>query len=166
MRLKPVSHQPARRRTLWLLAATAMGGYAPLRLRPQSLSPTALAPEALPDIAALRALLAGRTPRWERVKLEMPAFADNGQAVPARIAMSGPFAPVAPQAIHLFSERNPVAEMAVFEFPLAPERIEIDTRVRLAGSQRIVAVAVMSDASVYASAADVEVTIAGCLDAS
>lgn len=158
--------RPARRRTLRRLAAVAGGCAVPLVLRAQSQSPTALAPDALPDIAALRALLAGRAPRWERVRLEMPAFADNGQAVPARIAMSGPFAPVAPQAIHLFSERNPVAEMAVFEFPLAPDRIEIDTRVRLAGSQRIVAIAVMSDATVYAGAADVEVTIAGCLDAS
>jgi sulfur-oxidizing protein SoxY len=158
--------QRARRRTLWRLAATVLGGYVPLSLHAQSLSPTATAPDTLPDIAALRTLLAGRSPRWERVKLEMPAFADNGQAVPARIAMSGPFTPSAPQSIHLFSERNPVAEMAVFEFPLAPDRVEIDTRVRLAGSQRIVAIAVMSDASVYAGAADVEVTIAGCLDAS
>jgi sulfur-oxidizing protein SoxY len=158
--------QPLRRRTLSRLAAAVLGGFAPLSVWAQSLSPTAMAPDAMPDIAALRALLAGRTPRWERIKLEMPAFADNGQAVPARIALSGPFAPVAPQAIHLFSERNPVAEMAVFEFPVAPDRVEIDTRVRLAGSQRIVAIAVMSDASVYAGAADVEVTIAGCLDAS
>jgi sulfur-oxidizing protein SoxY len=44
--------------------------------------------------------------------------------------------------------------------------VEIDSRVRLAGSQKVVAVAVMSDATLYAAAADVIVTIAACLDGS
>jgi sulfur-oxidizing protein SoxY len=70
------------------------------------------------------------------------------------------------RAIHLFSEKNPVPDMAVFEFPVPPERVELDTRVRLAGSQKVVAVAVMSDDSLYAAAAEVIVTIAACLDGS
>jgi sulfur-oxidizing protein SoxY len=123
--------------------------------------------QTLPALPALDALLAGRTPRWERLRLEMPLFADNGQAVPIHLSLSGPFAPgQTPQSIHLFSERNPVPEMAVFEFPLPPDRVDIDARVRLAGAQRVVAIAVMSDATTYAASADVEVTIAGCLDAS
>lgn len=123
--------------------------------------------QTLPSLPALATLLAGRTPRWERLHLDMPLFADNGQAVPLRMTMDGPFSTVSGlQSIHLFSERNPVPVMAVFEYPVAPERVEIDTRVRLAGAQRIVAVAVMSDAATYAASVDVEVTIAGCLDAS
>ncbi len=123
--------------------------------------------QTLPALPALDALLAGRTPRWERLRLEMPLFADNGQAVPMHLSLSGPFAPgPTPQSIHLFSERNPVPEMAVFEFPLPPDRVDIDARVRLAGAQRVVAIAVMSDATTYAASCDVEVTIAGCLDAS
>ena len=54
--------------------------------------------------------------------------------------------------------------MAVFEFPVPVEKIEIDSRVRLAGSQKVVAVAVMSDAALYAAMAEVVVTIAACLD--
>jgi sulfur-oxidizing protein SoxY len=123
--------------------------------------------QTLPPLPALATLLAGRMPRWERLHLDMPLFADNGQAVPLRMTMDGPFSSVsALQSIHLFSERNPVPVMAVFEYPVAPDRVEIDTRVRLAGAQRIVAIAVMSDASTYAAGVDVEVTIAGCLDAS
>jgi sulfur-oxidizing protein SoxY len=123
--------------------------------------------QSLPALPALDALLAGRTPRWERLRLEMPLFADNGQAVPMHLSLSGPFTPGStPQSIHLFSERNPVPEMAVFEFPAPPDRVEIDSRVRLAGAQRVVAIAVMSDATTYAASAAVEVTIAGCLDAS
>ena len=128
--------------------------------------PSVAAPE-LPDIPLLTQLLAGRTPRWERLRLELPALADNGLAVPMKLVMSGPFAPgPTVQAIHLFSEKNPVPDMAVFEFPVPLEKIEIDSRVRLAGTQKVVAVAVMSDAALYAAMAEVVVTIAACLDGS
>ena len=128
---------------------------------------TSAAAQALPDLPALQKLLAGRVPRWERLRIEMPLFADNGQSVPIRMLVSGPFtAGATVQAIHLFSERNPVPDMAVFEFPTPPSKVEVDARVRLAGAQRVLAIAVMSDGTTYAAGADVEVTIAGCLDAS
>jgi sulfur-oxidizing protein SoxY len=121
----------------------------------------------LPTIPALASFLAGRLPRWERLHLEMPKLADNGQAVPMRLSLSGPFeAGSILQAIHLFSEKNPVPEIAVFEFPSPPVKVEVETRVRLAGAQYIVAVAAMSDGVLYADATEVLVTIAGCLDAS
>jgi sulfur-oxidizing protein SoxY len=119
----------------------------------------------LPDIPALAAFLAGQSPRRERVHLLLPQLADNGQAVPMKVVVDGPFAPgphVA--AIHLFSEANPVPEMAVFEFPVPIERVEVESRVRLATTQRIVAVAAMSDGALYSAAAEVIVTLAGCLD--
>ena len=119
----------------------------------------------LPDIPALSTFLAGRWPRSERVRLVLPQLADNGQTVPMRVVVDGPFAPGPHvRAIHLFSEANPVPEMAVFEFPLAVDRVEIDSRVRLATTQRIVAVAAMSDGALYSAVAEVIVTIAGCLD--
>ncbi|HET9762453.1 MAG TPA: thiosulfate oxidation carrier protein SoxY [Casimicrobiaceae bacterium] len=128
--------------------------------------PSIAAPE-LPDIPLLSQFLAGRTPRWERLRLALPALADNGLAVPLKLAMPGPFAPDSRvRAIRLFSEKNPVPDMAVFEFLEPIERVEIDTRVRLAGSQKVIAVAEMSDGGLYAAAADVIVTIAACLDGS
>jgi len=160
MKLLPSLGMLPRRR--FLQAAGAIAIAAPLA----GLAPAASA-QTLPDLPALTALLAGRVPRWDRLRLEMPFFADNGQAVPIRMSMPGPFAPgPTVQAIHLFSERNPVPDMAVFEFPSPPLKVEVDSRVRLAGSQRVVAIAVMSDGTTYAAGADVEVTIAGCLDAS
>ena len=119
----------------------------------------------LPDMPALSAFLAGRTPRSERVRLLLPQLADNGQAVPMKVVIDGPFAP-GPHvsAIHLFSETNPVPEMAVFEFPGPVERIEVESRLRLANTQRIVAVAAMSDGTLYSAVAEVIVTLAGCLD--
>jgi len=154
----------SRRSLLRGAVAVALAGI--LR-RSRAQAPTTLGAAELPDIPALTALLAGRAPRWERIHLELPTFADNGQAVPMKLTMAGPFeASPSLQAIHLFSEKNPVAEMAVFEFPVLPPKVEIDSRIRLAGTQRIVAIAVMSDGTCFASAADVLVTIAGCLDGS
>jgi len=117
------------------------------------------------DIPALAAFLAGRSPRWERLRLELPQLADNGQAVPMKVVVDGPFAP-GPfvRVIRLFSQRNPVPEMATFEFPVAIERIEVESRIRLAGTQRVVAVATMSDDGLYAAGADVIVTIDACMD--
>ena len=82
-----------------------------------------------------------------------------------KVTVDGLFSPESRvTAIHLFSEANPVPEMAVFEFPAPVERVEVESRVRLAASQRIVAVATMSDDVLYAAAAEVIVTIAGCMD--
>jgi sulfur-oxidizing protein SoxY len=127
--------------------------------------PARAAAEDLPEIPALAAFLAGRKPRLARVHLTLPQLADNGQTVPMKVLVDGPFAP-GPRvsAINLFSESNPVPEMAAFEFPAPVERIEVESRVRLAASQRIVAVATMSDGALYATAAEVIVTIAGCMD--
>ena len=127
--------------------------------------PALAAERDVADIPALAAFLAGRMPRWERIRLELPRLADNGQAVPMKIVVDGPFAP-GPyvKVIRLFSQRNPVPEMATFEFPVAVERVEIESRIRLAGTQRIVAVATMSDEALYAVGADVVVTIDACMD--
>jgi sulfur-oxidizing protein SoxY len=123
------------------------------------------ADQDLADIPALAAYVAGRTPRWERMRVDLPRLADNGQAVPMTIVVDGPFAPGPHvKTIALFSQRNPVPEMAVFEFPVPLERIEIESRVRLAGTQLIVAVATMSDGVLYAAGADVVVTIDACMD--
>jgi len=144
-----------RRRLLQSAAAVALVPWLPANA----------AADELPEIPALTAFLAGRKPRLARVHLTLPQLADNGQTVPMKVSVDGPFAP-GPRvtAINLFSEANPVPEMAVFEFPVAVDRAEVDSRVRLATTQRIVAVATMSDGALYATAAEVIVTIAGCMD--
>jgi sulfur-oxidizing protein SoxY len=120
---------------------------------------------ALPAMPSLDKWLAGRTPRFERIKLSIPAIADNGFAVPIRVSVDGPFSPgLYVKSIRLFSETNPVPDMAVFEFPVPIDRVEIESRVRLAGTQQVVVAAEMTDGRVYAISTEVIVTLAGCMD--
>jgi len=146
---------PGRRRALQAVGALALGSCLPARA----------ADGSLPAIPVMAAYLAGRTPRRERVRLELPRLADNGLAVPMRIVVSGPFAP-GPfvRTIHLFSEINPVPDMAVFEFLQPPVRVEIESRIRLAGTQQVVAIAEMTDGTLFAAVTEVVVTLAGCMD--
>ena len=148
-----VAVRVARRRLLQGAGALVLLAVRPLRAA------------ALPAIPALETWLAGRTPRFERIRLDVPSLADNGFAVPMRVSVPGPFAP-GPyvKSLRLFSEINPVPDMAVFEFPLPLERIEVDSRIRLAGTQTVVATAEMGDGRVYAVATEVVVTLAGCMD--
>jgi sulfur-oxidizing protein SoxY len=146
---------PNRRRLLQSAGALALITCLPARA----------ADGELPVINALQAFLAGRVPRRERVRLDLPSLADNGFAVPMRITVAGPFAP-GPyvRSIRIFSEINPVPDLATFEFPLPLERVELDSRIRLAGTQQIVVVAQMNDGQLYAAATEVVVTLAGCMD--
>ena len=120
-----------------------------------------------PEVAAFKAYVGSRAVRTGRLRLDVPRIADNGNVVPVKITMAGPFAAGAEvRSIHLFSEKNPVAQMAVFHFPVAVQRIDLESRVRLAGSQRLAAVATLSDGSLYSATADIVVTVSACLDGS
>src|SRR5258708_23865915 len=68
------------------------------------------------------------------------------------------------KSIHLYSERNPVPNMANFYLGPRAGKAEINSRVRLAGSQRVTAVAKLSDGSFWYDAAPIVVTLSACLD--
>ena len=122
---------------------------------------------AEPDVPAFRAFLAGRTAQTGRLVLDIPRIADNGNLVPVRIAMPGPFAPGAEvRSLHLFSEKNPVPQMAAFHYPVSQPRVEVESHVRLAGTQRLAAVATLADGSLHAAFADVVITLSACVDGS
>src|SRR5262249_12020145 len=66
----------------------------------------------LPVIPELDAALGGTTPRFERLTLDIPRLADNGNAVPMKVAMAGPFREGAHvTTLALYSEKNPVPLM-------------------------------------------------------
>ena len=91
--------------------------------------------QADPEVAAYKAFVGARAVRTERLVLDIPRIADNGNLVPVRIALPGPFAPGAEvKSIHLFSQKNPVAQMAVFHFPVPVGRVEVESTALVRGS--------------------------------
>ncbi len=120
----------------------------------------------LPGIPALDALLAGRRPQFARMQMDLPRVADNGNSVPIKLGVLGASTPGAVKSIHLFSEKNPVPQMAVFHFAPDATRFDIESRVRLAGTQRVVALATMNDDTLFVKVSEVLVAIAACLDGS
>jgi sulfur-oxidizing protein SoxY len=113
--------------------------------------------------AVLRDLAAGREPRPGRVTLDLPQIAENGVSVPLTVRVESPMSEADHvRAVHVLAEANP--EVRVLTVRLTPlnGRAELSTRIRLAQSQDVWALAETSDGSLWLGKAAVKVTIGGC----
>lgn len=143
------------RRTLVL---TGLGAAGTLVLRPAGATPAALQ-------AALAAFTGGRPVRDGRVTLEIAPLVENGNAVPVTLRVASPMtADDHVKRLALFTERNPSPEVAVFHLTPRCPRAVVSTRIRLATSQQVVALAELSDGSLWRQAVDVVVTLAACIE--
>jgi sulfur-oxidizing protein SoxY len=118
-----------------------------------------------PLFAAVRNYAGTATPREGRVKLDIAPLVDNGNSVPITITVESPMTTNDHVVgIALFNEKNPQRD--VIEFTLTPEMgvARISTRIRLAMTQRLVAVARMNDGSVWTHTVNVLVTLAACIE--
>jgi sulfur-oxidizing protein SoxY len=107
----------------------------------------------------------GRKVTPGRVTLELPQLAENGNSVPMKVSVQSPMSAADHvQAIHLFSEKNPVRDMASFYLGPRAGRAEVSSRIRLAGTQRIHAVAALSDGTFWSDTREIVVSIAACTD--
>ena len=118
-------------------------------------------------IAASRAVIgkivAGRTPVEGGIKLTTPAIAENGNTVPIAVEVDSPFSvDDYVRAVHIFAEENPTPEVITFHYTPLSGRAKNATRIRLAKTQRVIAIAEMSDGRVLRAANEVKVTIGGC----
>ncbi len=103
--------------------------------------------------------------RQGRVKIDIPRIADNGNSVAVKLAVDSPMTETDHvRAIHLFSEKNPRPVIARFFLGPHAGRAEVTTRIRLNGTQRVVAVAQLSDGSYWSDVAEIAVTLSACLD--
>lgn len=143
--------EPRRRQLLVL----ALGG---------TLLPAAEAtPEAM--AAAIDGFAAGRAPRDGRVTLAIDALVENGNTVPVSVSVDSPMSAAEHvQRIAILTPGNPLPEVAVFHLSPRNGRATVSTRMRMATSQRITALAVMNDGSVWRHAVDVVVTLAACIE--
>jgi sulfur-oxidizing protein SoxY len=115
--------------------------------------------------AALEAVARGRTVNDGRVSLELPSIADDGNVVSMSVRVdSAQTEADHVRVIHVFSEQNPVPVIVRFFLGPVVPRAEVATRIRLARSQLVRAVAEMGDGSLWSAAVQVEVTISACGD--
>ena len=126
----------------------------------------ALAQEETLDPVAAK-VAKGAPVKKGKVKVTLPQLADNGNSVPIRISVESPMTEADHvKSIHLYSERNPVSNMANFYLGSRAGKAEINSRVRLAGSQHVTAVAALSDGTFWYDTAQIVVTLSACLDES
>ena len=122
-------------------------------------------PEKLASL--IREVTGGRMPQIGRVKLKLPALAESGNSVRLNVKVESPMTPEAyVKQIHIFSEKNPRPIIARFSLSPRAGRAEVNTRIRLAGTQQVVAVAIMNDQSTWMAATEVVVTAAACVEGS
>ena len=115
--------------------------------------------------AAVRRFTGGVTPTPGRVSIEIAELVENGNAVPVTVRVGSPMTvDDRVRRIGLFNEKNPQSDVAIFELGARAARAEVATRVRLATSQQLVAIAQTSDGRYWSATADVIVMLAACIE--
>jgi sulfur-oxidizing protein SoxY len=113
---------------------------------------------------AIDAFTRGAVPRPGGVTLEVAQLVENGNSVPVSVRVESPMtASSHVRRIGLFNEKNPQPQVAVFHLGPRSGRAEVGTRMRMADSQRVVAVAELSDGSFRQASVEVIVTLAACI---
>ena len=149
------SPEPPTRRLVLLTAAG-------LSLAPFA-RPAAATPAAMEE--AIRALVGEATIERGKVKLELPPIVENGNTVPLTVTVDSPISGADHiTAIHIFNEKNPQPYVAAFHLGPRSGKAVVSTRIRLADSQQVVAIARLSDGSFWSVSADVVVTLAACAE--
>ena len=127
-------------------------------LRPSDATPAMLA-------TAIGNVTGESVVRIGRVKLDIPPLVENGNTVPMTVSVASPMtADDHVKSIHVFNEKNPQPNIGNFYLGPRAGRAQIATRIRLADSQKITAIAQLSDGSFWSATADVVVTLAACTD--
>ena len=151
--------QTSRRRFLGLAGSTAVLGAIPIvTVRPAEATPAMLA-------TAIRNVVGEAPVRIGKVKLDVPPLVENGNTVPMTVSVSNPMtSDDYVKSIHVFNEKNPQPNVGNFYLGPHAGRAQISTRIRLADSQKILAIARLSDDSFWSATVDVVVTLAACTE--
>lgn len=151
------SPAPSRARRLVLQAGAATVA--------QLLAGESRAQDAAAMAAAIAQFAGGQAVRPGRVKLEIAPLVDNGNVVPLRVTVDSPMSADAHVAeIAVFNEKNPQRDVAKFTLGPRAGKADVATRIRLATSQKLVALARMNDGSVWSDTVDVVVVLAACIE--
>ena len=148
-----------RRCFLRLAGGAAVAGSVPIvTLRPLEATPAMLT-------AAIRNVVGEAPVRTGKVKLDIPPLVENGNTVPMTVSVTSPMTPEDyVKSIHVFNEKNPQPNMGNFYLTPSSGRAQISTRIRLADTQKVVAIARLSDDSFWSVSTEVVVTLAACTE--
>ncbi len=154
-----MNDESTRRQFLGLAGGAAALGAMPLAtMQPAGATPVTMA-------TAIRAVVGEAVVRTGKVKLDVPPLVENGNTVPMMVSVANPMTPADHVvSIHVFNEKNPQPNMGNFYLGHQAGRAQVSTRIRLADSQKIVAIARLSDGSFWSATTDVVVTLAACTD--
>jgi sulfur-oxidizing protein SoxY len=149
----------SRRGFLGLAGGAALTGAFPMvTLRSAEATPATLA-------AAIRNVAGAAVVRTGKVKIDIPPLVENGNTVPMTVSVSNPMtSDDHVRSIHVFNEKNPQPNVGNFYLGPHAGRAQVSTRIRLADSQKIVAIAHLSDGSFWSATVDVVVTLAACTE--
>jgi sulfur-oxidizing protein SoxY len=151
---------PSRRR--FLTDAAALAGSLGLGLS-LTVVPASATPETMR--AALRQVVGEATLRKGRIKLDLPPLVENGNVVPLTVTVDSPMtAADHVKAIHVFNEKNPQPNVIGAYLGPRAGRASISTRIRLADTQTVTAVAELSDGTFWTDSIQVIVTLAACVE--
>jgi len=146
------------------LIAAAASLAAPAAVEAQ-LDPNQAAVRKAAFQAALGRVVGDAEVRRGRVKLRLPPLVDNGNSVPLSVSVESPMtAADHVKAIHVLTQKNPLPDVVSVALGPRAGRAGISTRVRLADSQTVTAIAQMSDGSFWLDSAEVVVTLSACLE--
>jgi sulfur-oxidizing protein SoxY len=150
----------ARREFLLLAAASLVPAAANAQLDPNIAANRRAAFQA-----ALKKIVGDGPVRKGRVKLTLPPLIDNGNSVPLTVSVESPMSEADHvKAIHVLTEKNPLPDVVSVALGPRAGRATLTTRVRLADTQTVTAVAQMSDGSFWSDGAEVVVTLSACLE--
>lgn len=112
---------------------------------------------------AIMEISGGKMPEMGKVTLTAPEIAENGNTVPISVSVdSAMIEGDLVESVSIFAEGNPNPDVITFNFTAMSGEASATTRMRLAKTQNVVAVAKMADGSVYMDKKQVKVTIGGC----
>lgn len=105
----------------------------------------------------------GKEPESGKVALKAPEIAENGNTVPISVSVESDMtADSYVESVVVLAEGNPNPDVVTFHFSPLSGEAAATTRMRLARTQNVIAVAKMNDGSVYIDKREVKVTIGGC----
>ena len=148
-------HKTATRRDVLAAAGAAV---ALMVMRPAQATPQAMK-------QAMAVVTGGAPVKAGKIKLDLPPLVENGNAVAMTVRVESPMtAQDHVKAIHVFTEKNPQPNVISIKLGPRAGKAEVQTRIRLADTQQVVALCELSDGSFWSDHVDVILTLSACLE--